>query len=194
MKRFVRWAVVALCVLQLASATAFASDLPRSRKLPSTKGVPSRVRFAAEYRELRSASWRKNFPNLGKRYLVYGRSTPGKKNGSYNCIAHTLGIYDRWVWPGSTVTQFDRLYRRHGYRRVKGLNFAPSERYEKIVLYGKVEKGRLKATHGALQQPNGIWTSKLGQGPLIKHPSPHSLTGPSYGRPIAVYVREREPQ
>jgi type VI secretion system secreted protein VgrG len=190
MKRLIRWAF-ALCVLQLGSASASASSLPGTRRLPSGKPLPSRVRFAAEYRELGSTSWRKSFPNLGKRYLVYGRSTPGKKDGSYNCIAHTLRIYDKWVWPGHKVSDFDRLYRRFGFRRVKGLNFARSTRYEKIVLYGKVEKGRLKATHGALQQPNGLWTSKLGQGPLIKHPSPHSLTGPSYGRPIAVYVRPR---
>jgi hypothetical protein len=192
MKRFIRWAVVALCVLPLASAAASASSLPRIRKLPTSgKRLPSRVRYAAEYRELNTASWRKSFPNLGERYVVFGRSTPGKKNGSYNCIAHTLRVYNQWVWPGDKVSDFDRLYGRYGYRRIRSLNYRASSRYEKIVLYGKYEKGRWVATHGALQHPNGIWSSKLGQGPLIKHPNPHSVAGGSYGRPIAVYVRLR---
>ena len=67
-----------------------------------------------------------------------------------------------------------------------------SKKYEKIVIYGKRKDGRLKITHGALQLHNGRWSSKLGQGPLIVHVKANAVSGPSYGKPIAVYYRERE--
>ena len=36
---------------------------------------------------------------------------------------------------------------------------------------------------------DGTWTSKLGDGPLIRHLRASSVAGPSSGHPIAVYSR-----
>jgi hypothetical protein len=190
MNRFIRWALLlTACVLPPAGSLAQAADgasLPRRSRV-----APSRVRFASDYRLLRSSRWQRSFPNLRDNYRVLGRSTDPKKKSGYNCIAHTVRNYSRWVWPGNRVADFDRLYRRHGYRRVRGLNYRVHPRLEKIVLYGKRGKGRWVCTHGALQLRDGTWTSKLGSGPLIHHDTPEALIGPSYGRPIAVYVRAR---
>jgi hypothetical protein len=187
MKRTLRYAIMlALCVLPLAGAGAAYGAPGRA------PAASPRERFAEEYRLLASPSWRHDFPNLGSRFVVIGRST-GKYGtpGTYNCIAHTVGVHNQWVWPGDQVGDFDRLYGQYGYRRVRGLDYRVHPQLDKIVLYGKHQNGRVVCTHGSRQQRNGTWTSKLGAGPLIRHPGPGSVNGPSYGQPIAVYVRAR---
>ena len=57
--------------------------------------------------------------------------------------------------------------------------------FEKVALYE--EQGLW--THAALQTPTGRWRSKLGQGPLIEHLSPESLSDGIYGIPT-VYMRK----
>lgn len=51
--------------------------------------------------------------------------------------------------------------------------------YQKVALY----EDECIAQHAALQMPNGRWRSKMGQGPLIEHHSPDSLSGELYGTP-----------
>jgi hypothetical protein len=136
--------------------------------------------------------WKTSFPFL-KNFEVLAPSTASDKKTGYNCIAHTVRVYTQWVWPGDKLTQFDQLYGRYGFRRIKGLDYRFDSRYEKIVLYAKVHSdGRLECTHGSRQLADGTWTSKLGAGPLIRHHDPNSVGGPSYGRPVHVYVRERK--
>ena len=38
------------------------------------------------------------------------------------------------------------------------------------------------------QNPDGAWHSKMGEGPVIEHPSPDSLSGGPYGNPT-VFMR-----
>jgi hypothetical protein len=186
MSHFARKATVLLCVLAL-----FGTGTARGEPLPQKPG-PKAGKYAAEYREMTKPSWKTNFPNLGP-YEVLAPST-GRENkkGAYNCIAHTLRIYSRWVWPGKKVADFDRLYNSHGYKRLRKVDYRFNPKLDKIVLYAKVLKnGQLECTHGARQLADGTWTSKLGGGPLIRHKTPAAVGGPSYGRPIAVYVKVR---
>ena len=127
------------------------------------------------------------FPNLN----VTNAKIIGPQTPTYNCIAWSLGITNRWEWPGNKVTDFDQLNGRYGYKRMKALDFSPVKGMEKIVLYGKKVDGRWEMTHQARQMPNGKWTSKLGKSNLIEHSTPDDLDGDSYGRPVAVYVRPR---
>jgi hypothetical protein len=124
------------------------------------------------------------FPSLHGDYRVLSPSTP-----KYNCIAWSLGITSQWVWPGDRVTDFDHLNARYGYRRLHGLDYGVQPGVDKIVLYGKQEHGRWVVTHQARQLSDGTWTSKLGKLALIRHRTPEALSGPDYGRPLAVYVR-----
>jgi type VI secretion system secreted protein VgrG len=174
---------------RLALAAILVAALPALAA--AAKPGPPPGKYAREYAEMNKPSWKKSFPRLGN-FVVLAPSTPGEgKKGAYNCIAHTLKIYNKWVWPGKTVADFDRLYSSHGYRRVKLKDYRFNPRMEKIVLYGKRGANGLECTHASRQLTDGTWTSKLGQGPLIRHDTPDSVDGPSYGHPLAVYVRAR---
>lgn len=174
-----------LAALVLVLVTGLAGGQP-----PKPAPPPSKYPF--DYDLMAKPDWRKGFPRL-TRFEVLAPATPkGKAKRVYNCIAHSMRVYDRWVWPGSRVSDFDREYATVGLRRVKGLDFSFNPKYEKVVLYAHVKGGKIECTHGSRQLADGTWTSKLGQGPLIRHATPDSVSGPSYGRPIAVYIRLRQ--
>ena len=112
----------------------------------------------------------------------------------YNCIAYVAGDIGVWwdhnenhYWPTSAT-------RSNGIESLKevfvGLGFEQcvdstlEDGYEKVALYE--EQGMWK--HAALQTPTGRWHSKMGQGPVIEHPSPESISGGIYGNPT-MYMR-----
>lgn len=134
----------------------------------------------------------KSFPNLSEDKFV----GIGPSSQRYNCIAWTLGVRDEWVWPGTRVEDFDALYAKQGYKPLSEVDLSHDPNMEKVVVYGhppKDGKGAIEVTHGALMDEQGRLTSKIGTQPLIRHDSADDLTGPSYGQPVRVYVRPREP-
>lgn len=136
---------------------------------------------------LRSTS----FPNLKAESFA----AIGPYSERYNCIAWTVGVRNEWVWPGTKISDFDALYGRHGYKPVDGLDFSNDPSVEKIVIYGHKPRsgvGEIEVTHGALQDAEGRWTSKIGTEPLIRHNRVEDLAGPGYGEPIRVYARPRQ--
>jgi hypothetical protein len=142
-------------------------------------------RGGVERGRLAGPDGRKSFPHLGREYEVLGPAT-----ATYNCIAWSIGVTNRWVWPGEKIQDFDRLYGQNGYRRISSRDYSLQPGVDKIVLYGKQKPdGSWSATHGARQLKDGSWSSKLGQWPLVRHLDPDDLDGNSYGRPLAVYVR-----
>jgi hypothetical protein len=181
-----------LCLMSCLCLAALGGGRGAHAQAVPPKPGPSPALYARAYAEVRSPAFRKNFPSLSV-FEVLAPSTPGAgKKGGYNCIAHTLRVYNRWVWPGKQVADFDRLYGSHGYRRVRTLDYRFHAQLDKVVLYAKrLPGGGWECTHGARQLADGTWTSKLGAGPLIRHPTPEAVAGPSYGRPVAVYVRRR---
>jgi type VI secretion system secreted protein VgrG len=173
-----------LVALLLASPLAAAT--PSGGGSGGKRPLDERAR-PEERATLETPEERKSFPHLGRHYEVLG---PASKR--YNCIAWSLGVTDRWVWPGEKVSDFDALYGDQGYKRRKGLDFRREPGVDKVVLYGKVRKdGSVQATHAARQLSDGAWSSKLGQLPLIRHRSPDDLDGDAYGHPVAVYTRPR---
>jgi type VI secretion system secreted protein VgrG len=156
------------------------------------KPGPDPSKYSRDYGIIETPEFKTGFPRLGKfEVLAAATGKPGSK-GSYNCIAHAMRIYDRWVWPGTKVADFDKEYAKVGLRRAKGLDYRFDPKLEKVVLYANVKNGVIECTHGARQLADGTWTSKLGQGPLIRHATPDSVAGPSYGKPIHLYVKERK--
>src|SRR5262249_41684146 len=82
-----------------------------------------KTRMPEERRILDSPVERANFPNLLSNYEVLGPSIKEGAPGCYNCIAWSVGISDKWVWPGNKLADFDQLYRTHGYERSPSMDY-----------------------------------------------------------------------
>jgi type VI secretion system secreted protein VgrG len=115
---------------------------------------------------------------------------------TYNCISWSLGVTDHWVNPETgpayaPLSRMDRMYAELGYYREHDLNWRVEPGLEKVVLYATLNAdGTIKeVTHAAHEEADGTFTSKLGQLPVIRHDTPGALKGPTYGLPVAVYVR-----
>lgn len=126
-------------------------------------------KFPEERIPLEGEAGHQLFPQLGDNFEVLGPST-----SDYNCIAHSLGKKDLWVNPqtGSADAPFARMdekYRDSGFYRSDEMCLEQEPEISRIVLYAtKSAEGHIqKITHAALQEPDGTWSSKLGQGPLF---------------------------
>ena len=116
------------------------------------------------------------FPSLDvNRVIVTGEMT-----GVYNCIAWTVGVTNRWLWPGNTVAQFDTFYMGFGLHRSGN---GP------VAAWGHSASNM---THGCISGPGHgpRWESKCGGDLRIQH-ALGELTGASYGRVVAFYTRSR---
>jgi hypothetical protein len=98
----------------------------------------------------------------------------------YNCISWTVGVTNRWLWPGSTLASFDTFYRGFGFVRAGD---GP------IASWGH---STINMTHGSVSGPTHgpRWESKCGADLRIQH-GLNELVGSSYGRVVAFYRRVR---
>src|SRR4051794_15423465 len=55
--------------------------------------------------------FRRYFPKLDVDQAV----VTAERSTVYNCISWTVGVTNRWLWPGSSIADFDALYRGFGY-------------------------------------------------------------------------------
>jgi len=128
------------------------------------------------------------FPNLKPgRYEIIADADPG-----YNCVAKTVGLTDRWYWPGYSEREFDAFYARHGFKPLgdaDALALVVEAGVEKVVIY-RNSRGA-SPTHAARQLPGGRWLSKMGTLEEIIHQHPDDVSGPDYGRPARVYIKGR---
>lgn len=146
-----------------------------------------RDRFPSEREKITA----RDYPFLGSDYEVLAPSTR-----MYNCIAHALGIHNRWINPQTgparaRLAWADRTFGKVGYTRLPTLDASPAPRFQKVALYGYTNRdGSIREVrHAALQRADGTWTSKLGGDALIRHRDHLGVAGPSYGHLIAVYAR-----
>ncbi len=119
----------------------------------------------------------------------------------YNCIAWAAEDATQWWWPVAghkpnywpavaprelTIDAFIRAFQSIGYSVCN--NRKHEHGFTKVALY-VTRDARKKPTHMARQQPDGTWTSKLGEGPDVNHVDPECLEGDFYGRVAAVLRR-----
>src|SRR4051812_48231981 len=157
------------------------------RRIQTSSEEWDRSRFAEE----RSRNSPRDYPFLGRDYEVLAPSTD-----RYNCVAFALGFRDRWINPQtgparSPLLWADRTFGKQGYHRLPTLDMSLVPGEQKVALLGFTNrKGTVTAVkHATLQRLDGTWASKLGEDSLIRHPTPQSVAGPSYGKPIAIYER-----
>tara|TARA_B100001778_G_scaffold327497_1_gene325665 strand:+ start:310 stop:762 length:453 start_codon:yes stop_codon:yes gene_type:complete len=117
-------------------------------------------------------------------------------NKSYNCIAWSIGVTDRWVWNEIDINEdgtanlgeFINFYAKHGYKPVF------NEKEADVALFAlKIGQG-YEITHAAKRNKNypdrSIWLSKMGQGGIIEHRGLSVFKDSPYGTPIALFARE----
>lgn len=136
---------------------------------------------------------RRNFPNLRSgQYQITSSDTR-----DYNCLAWAASETDRkWnpldpddYWPlgvtrAQTKDAFIAAYETRGF--VECYNSEVEHGYEKIAIYANA----VGPQHAARQLGNGAWTSKLGDGWDIEHPTLEGVECGDYGHPIAYMKRE----
>jgi len=116
------------------------------------------------------------FPNLNVNQAV----VTDNATSAYNCIAWTVGVTTRWLWPGSSLAHFDTFYRGYGFVRSGN---GP------IAAWGHSTSAM---THGSISGPGHgpRWESKCGGDLRIQH-GLNELTGGLYGRVLAFYSKGR---
>jgi hypothetical protein len=122
------------------------------------------------------ARFKAYFPNLS----VNAAIVTDNATTVYNCISWTLGITNRWLWPGSAITSFDTFYAGFGF--VRSTNGS-------IAAWGHSTSNM---THGSVSGPGHgpRWESKCGSDLRIQH-GLNELAGSSYGRVLAFYRKSR---
>lgn len=114
---------------------------------------------------------------------------------AYNRIAYAAGDVSEW-WGISGKNEYwpDFATRSHrmeslievfvglGYQQCKDSRLESG--FEKVALYEQEELWK----HAALQTLTRRWRSQMGQGPLIEHLNPESLSDGEYGSPT-IYIR-----
>jgi hypothetical protein len=116
------------------------------------------------------------FPSLDVNRVV----VTGEVSTVYNCISWTVGVTNRWLWPGNSLANFDTFYRGFGFVRAGD---------------GTIAAWGLSAsnmTHGSVTGPGHgpRWESKCGSDLRIQH-GLGELVSSSYGHVVAFYRRSR---
>lgn len=128
------------------------------------------------------------FPRLASE----GYQLTSEPSLEYNCIAYAAGYTDRW-WTYADGPEDEYYWPELASRTpfiqslievFVGLGYEPCENSHREAGYAKValyvdEQGEW--THAAVQLPDGSWSSKLGPDEDIRHQTPESLVGASYG-------------
>ena len=123
------------------------------------------------------------FPKLsGEDFEIVERASE-----RYNCIGYAVDDTTKRWWPNGIDYWPPWATRDNRMESLRdafiGLGFEQchdsdvEDGYQKVALYGS--QGRFE--HAAVQMPNGRWRSKMGQGPVIEHLNPESLSGRLYG-------------
>ena len=143
-----------------------------------------------------TVSLQDDFPDLAA--AGYSETSPATED--YNCIAWAAGRQDDWWWPDSglvsywpaqaprteTLQAFYATFTLLGFEPCLAADLEPG--FEKVAFYAR--DGIPK--HAARQLPDGLWTSKLGQGLDISH-TLAGLEGPLYGKVVGTMRRQRGP-
>ena len=126
------------------------------------------------------------------------------KDPKYNCIAYAVGDLSQfwddlgligatrikgYYWPPGapdtdTMEGWVKVFELHGYKETSDATLEVE--YEKIAIYASAEGPE----HVARQKASGAWTSKMGKGVDIEHPTLECLEGSLYGKIVKIMRRK----
>lgn len=98
----------------------------------------------------------------------------GEVSRMYNCISWTVGIIERWIWPGGSLADFDAFYGGFGFVRAGDGPIAAWGHSTSAMTHGSIS--------GSGHGPR--WESKCGADLRIQH-GLTELAGSSYGRVLS---------
>jgi hypothetical protein len=136
--------------------------------------------------------YKRLFPLLSDYELI-----PNSEKDSYNCISHTICLYDKLSWPidspdvywlvknEKTKESFEQFYEYHAFEKCY-LDFSYDSNYTKVALYTKDGI----PTHASIQIDDIWWESKIGQLGIIKHDL-FEIEGESYGSVSQIYRKPK---
>src|SRR5688572_11212891 len=115
--------------------------------------------------QVEKARFKGYFPGLDVDLAV----VTGELSRVYNCIAWTVGVSNRWLWPGNSLSDFDTFYTGLGFIQA---NDGP------IAAWGHSTS---KMTHGSVSGSGHgpRWEPKCGADLRIQH-GLAELVGSSY--------------
>src|SRR5438046_480469 len=120
--------------------------------------------------------FRTNFPSLDVDRAV----VTGDPSIVYNCVAWTVGVTNRWLWPGASLANFDTFYHGFGFVRAGDGTIAVWGLSASNMTHGSVT--------GSGHGPR--WESKCGADLRIQH-GLSELVSSRYGHVVAFYRRSR---
>ena len=133
------------------------------------------------------------YPRLAKE----GYTITSDPDGEYNCIAYAAGDMTTWWshvngyhWPNASrtpaISSLVEVFEGLGFEQCGNATY--EEGFEKVALY--VKNGDWK--HASIQLQDGAWSSKLGPDEDIRHDTPESVSGDSYGEIHCIMRRRRQ--
>ena len=103
--------------------------------------------------------------------------------GAYNCISWSVGVTTEWLWPGSTVADFDAFYASYGW--TPAANGKREYQKRKVALWAQGSS----CTHGSRETYDCEWhESKCGSAERIMHDK-YQMQDGSYGKIIKYYEK-----
>ncbi len=143
-------------------------------------------------------AYKSSFPDLND-YVITSDET-----ATYNCVGFAAGDVKRWweplsvpqpgyYWPpgamggdgNEDIGALKRCLAELGYYECTNGDLETG--FTKVALYA-IDVDDYK--HVAIQEANGEWSSKLGDGFDIRHKTPHCVSGPKYGTVMGYMRRE----
>jgi len=129
----------------------------------------------------------------------YGYTQTSPRDPRYNCVAWAVGDtkynwYDvkikGYYWPpggadADTVEGWVKVFALFGYVKTENRELEPE--FEKIAIYVTAEGF---PEHVARQKGSGMWSSKMGKGIDMDHPTLEAIEGEIVGK-VAVIMKRR---
>ena len=124
--------------------------------------------------------------NQYQRLAEEGYTITSEPDDEYNCIAYAAGDRTTWWshedgyhWPNASrtpdISSLVEVFEGLGFEQCINESYEPG--FDKVALYQK--NGEWK--HASVQRKDGAWSSKLGPDEDIRHETPESVSGDSYG-------------